>query len=62
MAENSDTESTTFTYRQATREWLEQSYPDAIGINEALRNAIADARLVRNTDYRVVEAREESDE
>ena len=51
-----DTESTTFTYRAGTREWLEANYPDAIGINEAIRNAIADARLVRDCEYTVIES------
>jgi hypothetical protein len=34
-----NTESTTFTYHPQTREWLEKNYPDAIGINEAIRAA-----------------------
>ena len=56
---DSDTESTTFTYRPETRQWLENNYPDAIGINEAIRAAIADARLVRNTDFEVRGDRED---
>lgn len=46
-------ESTTFTYNEKTREFLERAYPDAISVNEALRSAISDARLVRESDISI---------
>jgi hypothetical protein len=45
--DDSTTDSTTFTYKQETREFLEETYPDALGLSEAIRNAISDARLLR---------------
>jgi len=47
MSDDSETKSTTFTYKKSTEDWLLETYSDAIGLNEAIRNAIADARLVR---------------
>jgi hypothetical protein len=56
-----ETETTTFTYRPETRTWLFENYPDAIGISEAIRAAIADARLVRSTDFQIRATRGETD-
>ena len=47
MSDETDTKSTTFTFKPETEQWLLETYPDAIGLNEAIRNAISDARLVR---------------
>lgn len=46
MGEGDRTNSTTFTYNEETERFLHQAYPDAIGLNEALRNAVQDARKV----------------
>jgi hypothetical protein len=51
MAEDSVT--TTFSCSQETADWLEKAYPDALGLNERLRNAIADARKVRDPEWSV---------
>jgi hypothetical protein len=48
-----ETKTTTFSCKQETVEWLEQAYPDALGMNEQIRNAIADARKVRDADWSV---------
>lgn len=48
-----DTQTTTFTCKTETAEWLRQAYPDSIGLNEQIRNAIADARKVRDADWSV---------
>jgi hypothetical protein len=56
-----ETETTTFTYRPQTREWLFETYPDAIGISEAIRAAIADARLVRSAQFEVHGLRDRTD-
>lgn len=45
-----ETQSTTFTYAPSTRRWLMATYPDALNLNQAIRMAIADARLVRGGD------------
>lgn len=47
MSDDEETQSTTFTYKPSTRRWLLETYPDAIGLNEAIRAAISDARLLR---------------
>ena len=38
------TEKTTVTLSDDTIDWLERTYPDALGIQEAIRMAINDAR------------------
>jgi hypothetical protein len=48
-----ETKTTTFTVSKETAEWLEQAYPDALGLNERVRNAIADARKVRDSEWTV---------
>ena len=48
-----ETKTTTFSCRVETAEWLEQAYPDALGLNEQIRNAIADARKVRDAEWSV---------
>lgn len=54
--------STTFTFREATREWLLETYPEALSINEALRMAISDARLVRDDGGLEVRAEPSADD
>lgn len=44
--EGSDRRSTTFTFNKETERFLLEAYPDAIGMSERLRMAIADARKV----------------
>jgi hypothetical protein len=48
-----ETQTTTFSCKEETAEWLRQAYPDALGLNEQIRNAIADARKVRDADWSV---------
>jgi hypothetical protein len=48
-----ETKTTTFTVSKDTAEWLAQAYPDALGLNEQVRNAIADARKVRDSEWTV---------
>jgi hypothetical protein len=48
-----ETKTTTFTVSKETAEWLAQAYPDALGLNEQVRNAIADARKVRDSEWTV---------
>ena len=50
MVAETETKSSTFTYRKETEQWLLETYPDAIGLNEAIRSAISDARLLREID------------
>jgi len=40
------TKSTTFTFNKETERFLYEAYPDAIGMSERIRAAIADARKV----------------
>lgn len=55
-------QTTTFTFKPETRDWLLETYPDALSINEALRMAIADARLIRDEDGFEVRAEARSDD
>ena len=48
-----ETKTTTFTLSEETAEWLARAYPDALGLNEQIRNAIADARQVRDAEWSV---------
>ena len=48
-----DTTTTTFTLSKETKDWLKTAYPDALGLNEQIRNAIADARKVRDAEWSV---------
>jgi len=42
-----DTSKTTVTISDDTKEWLTSEYPDALSLQEAIRNAISDARVHR---------------
>jgi hypothetical protein len=48
-----ETQTTTFSCKEETVEWLREAYPDALGLNEQIRNAIADARKVRDAEWSV---------
>jgi hypothetical protein len=48
-----ETQTTTFSCKEETAEWLARAYPDALGMNERIRNAIADARKVRDAEWSV---------
>ena len=43
------TEKTTVTIPEETVEWLTQTYPDALSLQEAVRMAISDARASRGS-------------
>lgn len=43
-----DTTKTTVTMSEETEQWLIQEYPDALSLQEAIRTAIADARVHRS--------------
>lgn len=42
------TQKTTVTIPDETAEWLIETYPDALSLQEAVRMAISDARSVKN--------------
>ena len=50
-----ETKSTTFTFRPETEEKLLEWYPHALSLNEALRMAISDAQLVRESNIQLAE-------
>lgn len=52
MAMDKDTEKSTVTMSEDTKEWLVDTYPDALSLQEAVRMAISDARTVH--EYRAV--------
>lgn len=49
MASNDDREKVKFsqTIKKETEEWLLETYPDSDGVQEAMRMAVSDARLLR---------------
>lgn len=53
--EDGDSHSTTVKYTDATREFLEKYYPDALSDADAIRHAISDARkfnqVVEDADF-----------
>lgn len=60
-ADRGERATTTFTYRPTTGRWLLDTYQDALTINEALRMAISDARLVREGDGVDVDVEQDED-
>jgi 4-hydroxyphenylpyruvate dioxygenase-like putative hemolysin len=57
-----ETKSTTFTYKPETERQLLELYPHALGFSEALRMAISDAQLIRQSDIKLVENDDEDDD
>lgn len=49
MSSNNDSEKVKFsqTIKKETEEWLLSTYPDSDGVQEAMRMAVSDARLLR---------------
>jgi hypothetical protein len=47
MADDDGKKKFTMTVTSETEDWLDSTYPDADNIQEALRMAVSDARLVR---------------
>jgi len=51
-----DTDKITVTVDEETIEWIQETYPEALSKQEAIRMAISDARLIRqNRDVFVME-------
>lgn len=56
MAEDNEKVKFSQTIKKETEQWLLENYPDADGIQEAVRMAVSDARLLRE-DFHVTMTR-----